>query len=288
MLGRSPSASAGRSSATCSRQRERVVPPVPAERLKAGPWTGRSTSRQARAAQADRRRSNYRLSRPPVGPEMWATGRRCSSAAGCASCGRTVRVPGSPSTDGSTPAGRFGNAGRGACRDGRSRFPIPGRVPISNARREASPGARSAIGKPTRHQVGDATCTEVERRTRFLMARVVSDKTAGEASRSWTFLAAAGRRARQRHARQRHRVRPPRCATRLGKSSPTPYSAGSGKQREPQRRQSPVSAQTLHRQRSASTRSTTAPCACSPHAPPKAFADELLELQDQQRVCTSK
>ena len=62
-------------------------------------------------------------------------------------------------------------------------------------------------------------------------------------------LAAAGRRARQRHARQRHRVRPPRKAARRaghGHVLRRPVlQLAAGKQREPQRHDPPVSAQTL-------------------------------------------
>ncbi|MBV3115389.1 IS30 family transposase, partial [Bifidobacterium longum] len=62
-----------------------------------------------------------------------------------------------------------------------SRFPIPGRVPISERPPEAD--GRSAFGHWEADSVIGVGCnlhTEVERRTRFLMARVVPDKTAGE------------------------------------------------------------------------------------------------------------
>ena len=42
--------------------------------------------------------------------------------------------------------------------------------------------------------------TEVERKTRFLMAGIVPGRTAGESVGAQLVLAAAGRRARRRHA----------------------------------------------------------------------------------------
>ena len=60
-----------------------------------------------------------------------------------------------------------------------SRFPIPGRV--SNAGRPPEADARSGFGHWEADSVIGMGCdlhTEVERRTRFLMARVIPDKTA--------------------------------------------------------------------------------------------------------------
>ena len=62
-----------------------------------------------------------------------------------------------------------------------SRFPIPGRVPISERPPEA--GDRSGFGHWEADDVIGAGCnlhTEVERKTRFLMAGIVPGKTAGE------------------------------------------------------------------------------------------------------------
>ena len=68
-----------------------------------------------------------------------------------------------------------------------SRFPIPGRVPISERPPEA--GDRSGFGHWEADGVIGAGCnlhTEVERKTRLLMARIVPGKTAGESvGRSW-------------------------------------------------------------------------------------------------------
>lgn len=61
------------------------------------------------------------------------------------------------------------------------RFPIPGRVPIS--RRPPEADDRSGFGHWEADSVigvGANLHTEVERKTRYLMARIVPDKTAGE------------------------------------------------------------------------------------------------------------
>ena len=92
-----------------------------------------------------------------------------------------------------------------------SRFPIPGRVSIS--RRPPEADDRSGFGHWEADGAVGVGCdphTEVERRTRCLMAGVVPDKTAGESVGTQPAMSSplpAG--ARRRHARQRHRVRPP-------------------------------------------------------------------------------
>ena len=77
-----------------------------------------------------------------------------------------------------------------------SRFPIPGRVPISERPPEA--GDRSGFGHWEADSVIGAGCnlhTEVERKTRFLMAGIVLGKTKHRGA-AGDVLAAAGRRAR--------------------------------------------------------------------------------------------
>ena len=159
----------------------------------------RARAAQGRPQEIQATKALPAVARPPVGAGGRMAGPRLVAAAhqrqAAASCGRTMRscaCARRPSTDGSTPAGRFGNAGRGACREGtggaagtaaggRPRFPIPGRVPISERPPEAD--GRSAFGHWEADSVIGVGCnlhTEVERRTRFLMARIVPDKTAGE------------------------------------------------------------------------------------------------------------
>ena len=92
-----------------------------------------------------------------------------------------------------------------------SRFPIPGRVSIS--RRPPEADDRSGFGHWEADGAVGVGCdphTEIERKTRCLMAGVVPDKTAGESVGTQPAMSSplpAG--ARRRHARQRHRVRPP-------------------------------------------------------------------------------
>ena len=77
------------------------------------------------------------------------------------------------------PRGSRRRRGRGGGRT--SRFPIPGRAPISGRPPEA--GDRSGFGHWEADGVIGAGCnprTEVERKTRFLMAGIVPGKTAGE------------------------------------------------------------------------------------------------------------
>lgn len=122
-----------------------------------------------------------------------AAGRRRPSAAGCASCSPATMpcaCARRPSTDGSIPASRAANAGPDACRAatgggasmravGCRGSLIPGRVSIAERPPEADD--RSGFGHWEADSVIGMGCdlhTEVERRTRFLMARVIPDKTA--------------------------------------------------------------------------------------------------------------
>ena len=184
-----------------------------------------------------------------------------------------------------------------------SRFPIPGRVPISERPPEAD--GRSAFGHWEADSVIGVGCnlhTEVERRTRFLMARVVPDKTAGESvgGAAGHVLAAAGRRARQRHARQRHRVRPPRrLRDGLGMATyfADPYSSwqrGSNENRNGMIRRYLPKRCEIRMDMAKEVREIVDEINNRPmrvlgyRTPAEAFADELLELQDQQGCCTSK
>ena len=145
--------------------------PYRPERLKTGPWTGRYYIAGPAQRKADRRRAGHasrtgcRTTACGRGwPNGWAgAGPRRSSAGGCASCGRTTRACACarrPSTGGSIPANRFGNAGRdafhvatgggagvaaGGCRGSRS----PDGCPYPSVRRRPATAAVSAIGRPT-------------------------------------------------------------------------------------------------------------------------------------------
>ena len=160
--------------------------------------------------------------------------------------------------------------GRRRRRDGgrTSRFPIPGRVPIPERPPEA--GDRSGFGHWEADGVIGAGCnphTEVERKTRFLMAGIVPGKTAGES-----------------------------VGAQLAMSSPLPAGArggvthdnGTGFARHTRLRDEPgmdMAGELREIVDEADNRPMRVP---DYRTPAEAFADELLELQDQQGCCTSK
>ena len=228
----------GRNASTISREAKRNTwlpsnenesyRPYRPKRLKPGPRTGRHCTAGPAQRKADRRRST------PRKPRRLSCERLRARVAGWLGRGRSqllisgrlrMEYPESPcacarrpSTNGSIPARRSGNAGarclpRGHKRHGRgvSRFALPNRVSI--AERPQAAADRSGFGHWESDSVVGAGCnphTEVERKTRFLVARIVPDKTADRSVGAQLAMPpAAGRRARQRHARQRRRVRPP-------------------------------------------------------------------------------
>ena len=230
MLGRSPSSIPA--SATHGSRPTRVVPPrTGRKRLKAGPWTGRyyiAGPAQLDSGCRDRlRRWPNKLGR---GWSPLLIGEGCASVlwpddALMHVCPETILMGRRPLRERWARC-RGGHRRRRRLAGGR-RFPIPGRVPISNARRifgHWEPTA-SSNAAPRWSSSWPASFGQDRRRERR-----------GAAGR----LAAAGRRVVS-HARQRHRVRPPRDGHVLRR----PVLAGSGKQREPQRHDPPVSAQTL-------------------------------------------
>ncbi len=157
-------------------QRERVVPPVPAEKTEGGAMDRPLLHRRWRSARPTAGDPSHES---PTGcrttacgrrwPNGWAAaGRRCSSAAGCASCGRTMRscaCARRPSTDGSTsrplretpgavPAARA-QAAPQARRQEDVALPIPGRAPISERPPEADGSRRvRPLGGRQRHRSG--------------------------------------------------------------------------------------------------------------------------------------
>ena len=219
-----------------------------------------------------------------------------------------------PSTDGSTPAGRFGNAGRGACREGTggaagtaarrtSRFPIPGRVPISERPPEAD--GRSAFGHWEADSVIGVGCnlhTEVERRTRFLMARIVPDKTAGESVGAQLDMFSplpAGARVSVTHDNGTEFAHHERLRDGLGMATyfADPYSSwqrGSNENRNGMIRRYLPKRCEIRMDMAKEVREIVDEINNRPmrvlgyRTPAEAFADELLELQDQQGCCTSK
>ena len=178
------------------------------------------------------------------------------------------------------PAARGHRRRRRAAAGGRRASRSPAECP---SRTPAGADGRSAFGHWEADSVIGVGCnlhTEVERRTRFLMARIVPDKTAGESVGAQLDIFSplpAGARVSVTHDNGTEFAHHERLRDGLGMAtSPTRTPAGSGKQREPQRHDPPVSAQTLRdpdghgkrRSGRSSTRSTTAPCACSATARP--------------------
>ena len=327
MLGRSPSSISReikRNTWFPSNENESYRPYRP-KRLKAGPWTGRYYIAGPAQRKADRRRSKprkpYRLSHD----RLWAQvaewlGRGWSPLlisgrlrvlwpddALMRVCPETIyrwvysSRPLRERWARCLPRGHRRRRRHGGRRT--SRFPIPGRVPISERPPEAD--GRSAFGHWEADSVIGVGCnlhTEVERRTRFLMARVVPDKTAGESVGAQLDMFSplpAGARVSVTHD---NGTEPPRKAARRaghGHVLRRPVlQLAAGKQREPQRHDPPVSAQTLrdtdgHGKGGQGDRivdeiNNRPMRVLGYRTPAEAFADELLELQDQQGCCTSK
>ena len=162
-------------------QRERVVPPVPAEKTEGGamdrPLLHRRGPRSARPTAGDPSHESPTGCRTTA---QGAGGRMAGPRLVAAAHGRLrvlwpdrcahARVPGdhlpmgllqqaASGTLGAVPAARAQAAPQARRQEDASRFPIPGRVPISERRRRPTAGARSAIGEPTASSEWDATCT---------------------------------------------------------------------------------------------------------------------------------
>ena len=229
----------------------------------------RARAAQGRPQEIQATKALPAVARPPVGAGGRMAGPRLVAAAHQRQAARPVagrcahaRVPGdhlpmgllqqaASGTLGAVPAAR---AQRRRRHGGRrtSRFPIPGRVPISERPPEAD--GRSAFGHWEADSVIGVGCnlhTEVERRTRFLMARIVPDKTAGESVGAQLAMFSplpAGARVSVTHDNGTEFAHHERLRDGLGMATyfADPYSSWQrGKQREPQRHDPPVSAQTL-------------------------------------------
>ena len=184
-----------------------------------------------------------------------------------------------------------------------SRFPIPGRVPISERPPEA--GDRSGFGHWEADGVIGAGCdphTEVERKTRFLMARVVPDKTAGESVGAQLDMFSplpAGARVGVTHDNGTEFARHTRLRDGPGMDTyfADPYSSrrrGSNENRNGMIRRYPPERSEIRMDMARELREIVDEADNRPmrvpdyRTPAEAFADELLELQDQQGCCTSK
>ncbi len=180
-----------------------------------------------------------------------------------------------------------------------SRFPIPGRVPISECPPEA--GDRSGFGHWEADGVIGAGCnlhTEVERKTRFLMARIVPDKTAGESVGARLAMFSplpAGARVSVTHDNGTEFARHTRLRDGPGMDTyfADPYSSrrrGGNENRNGMIRRYLPKRSEIRMGMAGELREIVDEADNRPmrvldyRTPAEAFADELLELQDQQGV----
>ena len=325
MLGRSPSSISReikRNTWFPSNENESYRPYRP-KRLKAGPWTGRYYIAGPAQRKADRRRSKprkpYRLSHDRLWaqvPNGWAAaGRRCSSAAGCASCGRTMRscaCARRPSTDGSTPAGRFGNAGRGACARAQAApqarrqedVALPDPRPSAHLRRRRRRRQERVrpLGGRQRHRSGmqPAHRGGEEDQVPHGPHRSGQDRRRERRGAAGHVLAAAGRaRVSVTHDNGTEFAHHERLRDGLGMATyfADPYSSwqrGSNENRNGMIRRYLPKRCEIRMDMAKEVREIVDEINNRPmrvlgyRTPAEAFADELLELQDQQGCCTSK
>ena len=178
-----------------------------------------------------------------------------------------------------------------------SRFPIPGRVPISERPPEA--GDRSGFGHWEAEGVIGVGCdlrTEVERRSGFLMARIVPDKTAGESVGAQLAMFSplpAGARVSVTHDNGTEFARHTRLRDGPGMDTcfADPYSSrrrGSNENRNGMIRRYLPEHGEIRMGMAGELREIVDEADNRPmrvldyRTPAEAFADELLELQDQQ------
>ena len=184
-----------------------------------------------------------------------------------------------------------------------SRFPIPGRSPISERPPEA--GDRSGFGHWEADSVIGAGCdphTEVERKTRFLMAGIVPGKTAGESVGARLAMFSplpAGARVGVTHDNGTGFARHTRLRDEPGMDTyfADPYSSwqrGSNENRNGIIRRYLPKRSEIRMDMAGELREIVDEADNRPmrvlgyRTPAEAFADELLELQDQQGCCASK
>ena len=267
MLGRSPSSISReikRNTWFPSNENESYRPYRP-KRLKAGPWTGRYYIAGPAQRKADRRRSKprkpYRLSHD----RLWAQ-----------------------------VAEWLGRGWSPLLISGRLRVLWPDDA-----------GVRSGFGHWEADGVIGLGCnlhTEVERRTRFLMARIVPDKTAGESVGAQLDMFSplpAGARVSVTHDNGTEFAHHERLRDGLGMATyfADPYSSwqrGSNENRNGMIRRYLPKRCEIRMDMAKEVREIVDEINNRPmrvldyRTPAEAFADELLELQDQQGCCTSK
>lgn len=280
----------------------------------------RARAAQGRPQEIQATKALPAVARPPVGAGGRMAGPRLVAAAHQRQAARPVagrcahaRVPGdhlpmgllqqaASGTLGAVPAARA-QAAPQARRQEDVALPDPGRVPISERPPEAD--GRSAFGHWEADSVIGVGCnlhTEVERRTRFLMARVVPDKTAGESVGAQLDMFSplpAGARVSVTHDNGTEFAHHERLRDGLGMATyfADPYSSwqrGSNENRNGMIRRYLPKRCEIRMDMAKEVREIVDEINNRPmrvlgyRTPAEAFADELLELQDQQGCCTSK
>ena len=245
--------------------------PYRPKRLRTGPWTGRYYIAGQVQRKADRRRAKARRPYRLASERLWSwTAERL----------------------------RRGARGRGVAGS---------RIPLRTSIRERphGPSDRSRFGEWEADGVIGAGCnlhTEVERRTRFLMARIVPDKTAREsvAAQIAMFSALpAGARTGVTHDNGTEFARHGRLRERLGVATyfADPYSSyqrGSNKNRNGAIRRYLPKRSRIEPSMAADAQAIVDEINNRPmrvlgyRTPAEAFTDELLELTNEQGRCTSK
>ncbi|WP_416135167.1 IS30 family transposase [Bifidobacterium breve] len=306
-------------------QRERVLPAVPAETTQDRPVDRPVLYRRPVQRKADRRRAKARRPYRLASERLWAwTAERLRRGwSPLPICGRLrLEHPGDetmrccPETlyrwvyADRTRRERWarclprGHRRRRRARGrGVARIRIPGRTPIRE--RPYEPSDRSRFGEWEADSVIGAGCnlhTEVERRTRFLMARIVPDKTADAsvAAQIAMFSALpAGARTGVTHDNGTEFDRHGRLRERLGMATyfADPYSlcqrGGSENRNGAIRRHLPKRTR-IDPSMAADVQAIVDETDNRPmrvlgyRTPAEAFTDELLELTNEQGRCTSK
>lgn len=172
------------------------------------------------------------------------------------------------------------------------RFPIPGRTPIHE--RPFDPGDRGGFGHWEADSVIGTGChlhTEVERRTRFLMAAIIPDRTADESVGAQWRCSPRCRRGARASVTRATRV----CATSWAwpRTSPTPTVRGSNENRNGMIRYLPKRAvidpgMAREVQEIVDEINNRPMRVLGYRTPAEAFTDELLNLKTQQGCCTYK
>ena len=280
----------------------------------------RARAAQGRPQEIQATKALPAVARPPVGAGGRMAGPRLVAAAHQRQAARPVagrcahaRVPGdhlpmgllqqaASGTLGAVPAARAQAAPQARRQED---VALPDSRPSAHLRTPPEADGRSAFGHWEADSVIGVGCnlhTEVERRTRFLMARIVPDKTAGESVGAQLDMFSplpAGARVSVTHDNGTEFAHHERLRDGLGMATyfADPYSSwqrGSNENRNGMIRRYLPKRCEIRMDMAKEVREIVDEINNRPmrvldyRTPAEAFADELLELQDQQGCCTSK